>query len=76
MLNILNAITAGSAIFLAFMILAVRRDANRAANLWLAVFLGLFGFFLLDDTLVCYHIYDQYPWLLGLRLCPFWRLDQ
>jgi AraC-like DNA-binding protein len=70
MLNILNAITAGSAIFLAFMILAVRRDANRAANRWLAVFLVLFGLFLLDDTLVCYGIYDQYPWLLGFVFMP------
>lgn len=70
MLNILNTITAGNALFLAFLILTVWRDANRSANRWLALFLGLFGFFLLDDTLVCYGIYDQYPCLLGLAFLP------
>ena len=32
MLNLLNAIAAGSAIFLAFLVITVRRDANVAAN--------------------------------------------
>ena len=45
MLNILNTITAGNALFLAFLILTVQRDANRTANRWLALFFGLFGFF-------------------------------
>ncbi|MEO7176213.1 MAG: helix-turn-helix domain-containing protein [Saprospiraceae bacterium] len=72
MLNILNTITAGSVIFLAFLILSVRRDANRAANGWLALFLVLLGIFLLDDTLVIYGIYDEYPQLLGIAFLPAW----
>jgi AraC-like DNA-binding protein len=70
MLNILNAVTAGNTLFLAFMILTVRRDYNRAANRWLALFLGMFGIFLFDDTLVCYGIYDIYPRLLGFTFLP------
>ena len=72
MLNILNTITAGSVIFLAFLILSVRRDANRAANGWLALFLSLLGIFLLDDTMVCYGMYEQYPCLLGYAFLPAW----
>ena len=41
MLNFLQAITAGCAIFLAFLVAAVRRDTNTVANGWLAAFLLL-----------------------------------
>lgn len=70
MLNILNTITAGSAIFLAFLVFAVRHDVNPGANRWLALFLGLLGIFLLEDSLVNYGIYERHPCLIGLTWLP------
>jgi|GEM_PF-4221686 AraC-like DNA-binding protein len=52
MLNLIATLTAGSAIFLAFLVVAVRQDANVAANRWLGVFLSLLGLFMLDDSLL------------------------
>lgn len=66
MLNLLNVISSGSAIFLAFLVVTVRRDANTAANRWLGVFLLQVGLFILDDSLVVYGIYKSYPKLIGL----------
>ncbi len=66
MLNLLNALTAGSAIFLAFLVVMVRRDANAAANRWLGIFLCIVGFFMLDDSLLVYGLYHEYPALIGV----------
>ncbi len=66
MLNLLNVIAAASAIFLAFLVATVRQDANVAANRWLALFLLIVGLFILDDSLVVYGIYRQYPALFGI----------
>lgn len=66
MLNLLNVVAASSAIFLAFLVAAVRQDTNKAANRWLATFLLLVGLFMLDDSLVVYGIYRQYPASFGI----------
>lgn len=70
MLNLLNAHTAGCAIFLAFLVVTVRRDANAAANRWLGAFLLLVGLFMLDDSLVVYGIYRQHPRTIGVLNLP------
>jgi AraC-like DNA-binding protein len=74
MYNLLQAITAGCAIFLAFLVATVRRDTNAAANRWLAAFLLLVGLFMLDDSLLVYGIYEQHPQLIGLLNMPFFAL--
>ncbi|MBK8566536.1 MAG: AraC family transcriptional regulator [Saprospiraceae bacterium] len=75
MLNLLNAITAGSAVFLAFLVVTVRRDANAAANRWLGVFMLLVGLFMLDDSLVVFGIYRQYPQMVGVLNLPIFALS-
>ena len=75
MLNLLNALTAGSAIFLAFLVVTVRRDANAAANRWLGVFMLLVGLFMLDDSLVVFGIYRQYPQMVGVLNLPIFALS-
>ncbi len=65
MLDLLQAIIAGCAIFLAFLVGTVRQNANTVANRWLAAFLLLLGCFMLDDSLAVFGIYQQYPRLFG-----------
>jgi hypothetical protein len=62
MLNLIATLTAGSAIFWAFLVVAIRQDANVAANRWLGLFLGLLGLFILDDSLLAYGIYPDTKW--------------
>jgi AraC-like DNA-binding protein len=66
MFNIFNIIAAGSAIFLAFLVVTVRRDANANANRWLGVFLFFVGLFILDDSLLIGGIYQTHPRLFGI----------
>lgn len=65
MLNLLHALTAGCAFFLSFLVFSVRMDTNTVANRWLAAFLCLLGFFLIDDSLAVFGIYEEYPRLYG-----------
>lgn len=65
MLNLIHALTAGCAFFLSFLLFSTRRKTNTVANRWLAAFLCLLGFFMLDDSLQVYGIYKQYPALYG-----------
>lgn len=74
MYDILNTITAGNALFLAFLVLAVRKDTNSAANRWLAAFLILLGLFLLDDALLVYGVYEKYPHAYGIMGLPQFAL--
>jgi hypothetical protein len=66
MFNIFNIIAGGTAIFLAFLVVTVRRDANTIANRWLGAFLLLVGLFILDDSLLIGGIYRSYPKLFGI----------
>jgi AraC-like DNA-binding protein len=74
MLNLINAITAGTAIFLALMIVTVRKDVNVRANRRLGVFILLVGLFMLDDSLVVYGIYRNNPQLIGFLNLPMFAL--
>lgn len=74
MFNLLQAITAGCAIFLAFLVVTVRRDTNAAANRWLAAFLLLVGLFMIDDSLLVYGIYERHPQIIGLLNLPLYAL--
>ena len=65
MLDVLNIVVAGSAFFLAFLVISVRREANTVANRWLAFFLLCLGLFILDDSLIVFGIYDKSPQLFG-----------
>lgn len=65
MLNLIHALASGSAIFLAFLVVAVRQDANVSANRWLGLFLLLVGLFMLDDSLLVYGIYSEHPAMIG-----------
>lgn len=66
MLKLLNILTAGSAIFLAFLVLTVRRDVNTTANRWLALFLFFLSIALFDGNLTTYGISEEPIWLLVL----------
>lgn len=74
MLNLLSSITAGNAIFLAFLVMTVRRDANTTANRWLGAFMCLLGLFLLEDSFYVYGIYQRHPGLIGLLSLPAFAL--
>ncbi len=65
MLDLLQALVAGCAIFLAFLVCTVRQDTNTLANRWLGAFLFLLGCFMLDDGLAVFGIYQDHPWLIG-----------
>lgn len=65
MLDLLYALAAGSAILLGFLVVTTRRETNVLANRWLALFLVLLGIFMLDDSLVIFNVYPDYPWLIG-----------
>ncbi len=66
MLNIFNTIAGGSAIFLTFLVVTVRRDTNTVANRWLGTFLLLVGLFILDDSLLIGGVYRGHPKLFGI----------
>ncbi len=74
MLNLLNALSGGSAVFLAFLVFTVRRDTNDLANRWLAAFLLGLGAFILDENLALYGIYAAQPWMIGLFALPTFAL--
>ena len=65
MLNLLQALAAGCAIFLAFLVFTVRQETNTLANRWLAAFLLLLGCFVIDDSLAVFGIYRTHIWLIG-----------
>lgn len=65
MFDLIHTLAAGSALFLAFLVAVARRDENRLANRWLAVFLLVLGIFILDDSLLVYGIYATHPWMIG-----------
>lgn len=66
LLNIINTLTCGGIFLLAFLIYSRRHEANKGANLWLAIFLFMLGILYLDDAFTYYKIYYQFPWLLGV----------
>lgn len=74
MFDLFQAINAGCSIFLAFLVITVRRDTNFAANCWLGAYLLLVGLFLLDDSLVVYGIYEQHPQAIGALNMPIFAL--
>jgi AraC-like DNA-binding protein len=74
MLNLLQVITAGCAIFLAFLVVTVRRDTNAVANRWLGAFVLLVGLFMLDDSLLVFGIYERHPQAFGALNMPIFAL--
>jgi AraC-like DNA-binding protein len=66
MLNLLNALAAGSAFLLAFLMLVLRQQVNRIANRWLSLFFFLLGLSLLDGSLKAMGIYKNHPAIIGL----------
>ena len=66
MLTLLNVLSTGSAIFLSFLVLTVRREVNIIANRWLALFLLLLSSALFDGNLKIYGIVEEPYWLLFL----------
>lgn len=58
---LINAISASSFFYLAFVLLVKGRTTNRLANRWLAIFLVFVGFLQLDDALIISRTYFQYP---------------
>lgn len=74
MLNLLNVIGSGSAIFLAFLVITVRRSTNTIANRWLGAFLLELGLFILDDSLAVFGVYESYPPLIGWFNLPLFAL--
>jgi AraC-like DNA-binding protein len=74
MLNLINVLSTGSAIFLAFLVFTVRRDVNVVANRWLGLFLLLLSTALFDGNLMMEEIYAIYPWMMGLFNLSFLSL--
>lgn len=58
---LINAISASSFFYLAFVLLVKGRTTNRLANRWLATFVIFVGFLQLDDALIISRTYFQYP---------------
>jgi hypothetical protein len=66
MLTLLNVLSTGSAIFLSFLVLTVRREVNIIANRWLALFLLLLSSALFDGNLKIYGFAEEPYWLILL----------
>ncbi|WP_373551692.1 helix-turn-helix domain-containing protein [Haliscomenobacter sp.] len=66
MLTLLNVLSTGSAIFLSFLVLTVRREVNIIANRWLALFLLLLSSALFDGNLKIYGFAEEPFWLILL----------
>ena len=66
MLTLLNVLSTGSAIFLSFLVLTVRREVNIIANRWLALFLLLLSSALFDGNLKIYGLVEEPYWLIFL----------
>lgn len=77
---LINAISASSFFYLAFVLLVKGRSTNRLANRWLAIFLIFVGFLQLDDALIISRTYFQYPhfynvfdpFLFGIAPAFYW----
>lgn len=77
---LINAISASSFFYLAFVLLVKGRTTNRLANRWLAIFLVFVGFLQLDDALIISRTYFQYPhfynafdsFLFGIAPAFYW----
>jgi AraC-like DNA-binding protein len=67
---LINAISASSFFYLAFVLLVKGRTTNRLANRWLAAFVIFVGFLQLGDALVISRTYFQYPHFYNV-LDPF-----
>ncbi len=65
MLDLMIVIATGSALFLAFLLIAVRNDVNILANRWLSGFVLALGCLLLDSSFSAMDIYRQFPALIG-----------
>jgi hypothetical protein len=73
MLTLLNVLSTGSAIFLSFLVLTVRREVNIIANLWLALFLLLLSSALFDGNLKIYGLAEEPYWLITLNMMTYTR---
>lgn len=77
---LINAISASSFFYLAFVLLVKGRSTNRLANRWLAAFVVFVGFLQLDDALIISGTYFQYPhfynvfdpFLFGIAPAFYW----
>ncbi len=77
---LINAISASSFFYLAFVLLVKGRTTNRLANRWLAAFAIFVGFLQLDDALIISRTYFQYPhfynvfdpFLFGIAPAFYW----
>lgn len=67
---ILNALSAASFFYLAFVLLLKSKATNTLANRWLVFFIINVGFLQLDDVMYMGHIYYDYPHLFNV-LDPF-----
>ncbi|WP_373549093.1 helix-turn-helix domain-containing protein [Haliscomenobacter sp.] len=63
---IINALCAGSFIYLAFVLLLKSRHTNTLANRWLALFLVFVSFLQLDDALMMSGAYLKHPHLFNI----------
>lgn len=66
MLTLLNVLSTGSAVFLSFLVLTVRREVNVIANRWLALFLLLLSSALFDGNLKIFGFAEEPYWLIFL----------
>lgn len=77
---LINAISASSFFYLAFVLLVKGRSTNRLANRWLAAFVLFVGFLQLDSALIVSRTYFQYPhfynvfdpFLFGIAPAFYW----
>lgn len=69
MLQVIQSLTAGATLLLAFLVLIHPRGANKVANRWLSLFLFFLFVTLLDDLFLMHKIYVRFPHLIGLT--PF-----
>nr|AGC72858.1 helix-turn-helix- domain containing protein, AraC type [uncultured bacterium A1Q1_fos_97] len=77
---LINAISASSFFYLAFVLLVKGLTTNRLGNRWLAAFVIFVGFLQLDDALIISRTYFQYPhfynvfdpFLFGIAPAFYW----
>lgn len=71
---VINALSAGSFFYLAFLLWLKSYEENTLANRWMALFLLFVGFLQLDDALGESGFYLLYPHLFNLLDLPFFAI--
>ncbi len=74
MFEFISVMSASSALFLSFLVLALRPGANRMANRWLAAFLCSLALMMFEEGLYQFGVFAKNPWLIEVMGIPVFAI--